>query len=450
MTAATAAPQATPTTDLSPFVRSLSVPPEPGPLAQQQREALQQFTERGLPTRRDESWRFTNLARLGSTEFATASFPAAPSLDPAELPDAIEESHRVVVVDGHVVTAHSDLTDLPDGLTISSLADLSKQRPQSIPTQLGQVRQHNASPFVALNVARATDGVVVRIHRNTVVERPIHIISITTQPRQPTASFPRTLVVAEEQSQATVIETLVGGGEHALTIPVTEIHAHTSAVIEHVVDQQLDAGCRQIAALHLHLDRAATIHSASTSFGGALARREITAVLTGEGADCRLDGLYVADSGQHMDTQVVVEHRSPHCTSEQLFKGVLDGTARTVFNGRIFVAEGAQKTDARQSNRNLLLSRTAQAQSNPQLEIFADDVRCTHGSTTGQLDSDAIFYLRSRGIDRKTAEGILTVAFADEVVSRFSNSQIRANLRSALAGRLPHAAAALATEEASQ
>lgn len=414
----------------------LGAPPAPTPIAQLQREALGRFLELGVPSRRDEAWRFTNLSKIAATPYTPAEEPGAGATVP-QMASTRMDAYRAVLVDGFLVRELSNLDDLPAGAEIIGLAEAFAIHRDELRDHLGQHAGWHERPFVALNTARMRDGVLLRIPRRTVLDKPVHIVSIATERQSPTASFPRVLILAEEQSEVRVVETYVGGGVGTLVVPVTELIAEQAAVVKHIVDQQHERGTTHIGALHAHLDRDASVHCASSAFGGDLARREISAVLAGEGADCRLDGLYTVNEKQHTDTQVVVEHRSPHCTSEQLFKGILDDSGRSVFNGRILVAEGAQKTNALQSNRNLLLSRTAQAQSNPQLEIFADDVRCTHGSTTGRLDPDAVFYLRSRGLDKGAAEALLTVAFADEVLGRIPVDGVHADVRSVLATRLP-------------
>jgi Fe-S cluster assembly protein SufD len=427
---------ATPSRDLSELERGVIAAPPPGPIAHLQREAMDRFQSLGLPARRDEAWRFTSLKKAVDTPYAPADGPG-PGVQLPSLASLEMEAHRLVLVDGYVVPELSSLDTLPDGVEITGLAEALDRHPSLLRAHLGQHAAWADRPFVALSTASLRDAAVVRLARRAVVDTPVHIVSLATRRDAPTASFPRVLILAEEQSQASVIETYVGGGDDTLIVPVTEVIAGRNAVVHHMVDQRHELGTTHIGALHVHLERDATVHCTSSAFGSDLARREITAVLAGEGADCRLDGLYAVAGKQHTDTQVVVEHRSPHCTSEQLFKGVLDDSGRSVFNGRILVAEGAQKTSALQSNRNLLLSRSAQAHSNPQLEIFADDVRCTHGSTTGRLDADAVFYMRSRGLDRGAAEALLTVAFADEVLSRIPVDEVHRDARRSLATRLP-------------
>jgi Fe-S cluster assembly protein SufD len=245
-------------------------------------------------------------------------------------------------------------------------------------------------------------------------------------------------VVAGEASQATVVETYAGLAPGAyLSCSVTEVVAGPGAVIDHYKVQRESRGAFHLSTLAVRQERDANFFSHAVSSGGAITRNDVGAVLAGEGGSCTLNGLYLADGEQLVDNHMRVDHVAPHCFSYELYKGVLDGRARSVFNGLIHVHPGAQKTDAKQSNRNLLLSRAAIANSNPQLEIFADDVRCTHGSTVGQLDDDAIFYLRSRGIGEEAARSLLTYAFASDVVARVKVEAVRHDLEEFLFTRLP-------------
>ena len=272
-----------------------------------------------------------------------------------------------------------------------------------------------------------------------IVPGPIHLLflaSETDEGQEATVSFPRNLIVAGETSQVTVVETYAGTGAY-FTCAVTELVAGPGAVVDHCKVQRESREAFHIATFQILAERDSAPSSHSISIGGGLVRNDINAVLNGEGVDCILNGLYLAEGRQHVDTHMRVEHAAAHCASHELYKGVLDGKARAVFDGLIYVHKGAQKTDAKQSNRNLLLSRDAIANSNPQLEIFADDVKCTHGSTVGQLDDDAIFYLRSRGIGEEAARSLLTYAFASDVVERIKVDPVRHDLEELLFARLP-------------
>jgi len=292
-------------------------------------------------------------------------------------------------------------------------------------------------PFAALNTANFVDGAFIHLERGTVVDRPIHLLFVTAGGDAPVWCAPRTLISADPTAEATIVEHYVSTGGETLTVPVTELQLAPGAVVKHCRLQEESREARHIALQTARLGRDSRLESVALSVGGALSRTDISAELGAPGAHASLDGLYLVEDSQHTDTQLRVRHAAPHCTSHELYKGILDGKSRAVFLGRIMVDEGAQKTDAIQSNRNLLLSQGALVNSNPQLEILADDVRCTHGSTVGRLDEEAVFYLRSRGIDRATAESLLTYAFAVEVADLIPVGEVRERIERHLVARLP-------------
>jgi Fe-S cluster assembly protein SufD len=412
---------------------------EPAAVRALRRRAIERFGERGFPGRREEQWRFTDVSAIAATRFARAAGPGA--VDAAALaPSRIDGAIRLVVVDGFVVPALSDLAALPAGTRLGSLADALAEAPERVEEHLGRHARFDDHPFVALNTAFFADGVLLALPARAEVETPIHLVFYSTagSAEAPPASFPRTLIVAGEASRATVVESYVGTADAVyLTCPVTELAMAPGAVIDHCKLQHDSRQAFHLATLQVHQERAGNLFSHAVSSGAALARNDVNAVLAGEGCDCTLNGLYLASGSQHVDNHMRMDHVAPHCTSYELYKGVLDGHARSVFNGLIHVHPGAQKTDAKQSNRNLLLSEGAMANSNPQLEIFADDVRCTHGSTVGQLDEDAVFYLRSRGIGAEAATSLLTYAFASDIVGRIRIEPVRRDLEELLFSRLP-------------
>jgi Fe-S cluster assembly protein SufD len=308
--------------------------------------------------------------------------------------------------------------------------------PERVEPWLGQLAKLDHS-FVALNTAFLRDGAFVWVPRNAAVG-PVHLLfySSSAEDGRATVSFPRNLIVTGENSQLSIVETYIGHGEY-FNCPVTELAVGANSSVDHYKVQRESREAFHVATFQVWGDRDSTPSSHSISIGGALVRNDVNAVLDGEGIDCILNGLYLADGRQLVDNHMRVEHAKPHCASHELYKGVLDGKARAVFNGLIHVHPGAQKTDAKQSNRNLLLSKDAIANSNPQLEIYADDVKCTHGSTVGQLDEDAIFYLRSRGIGAEAARSLLTYAFASDIVERIKVEPVRRDLEELLFARLP-------------
>jgi len=424
-------------TDLHPLLSVHQLPPdansgEPSFLTDLRRNAAARFEELGLPSRKDEAWRFTGVSHLADADLLPPDGTAEP---PAFTP--LAGAHRLVFVDGLLRAELSDIRELPSGVQLEGMSDALARAPETLREGLGSGTSLADHPFEALNTARFRDGAVLRIPAGAMVDQPIELAFLGGEVDRPTLSTPRILIVAERASQATIVERHLSGTGRSLHCAVSEIVLEDGAVLDHyrIVDEGPDT--THIAAIDVRLGRDSAYRGHGFTIGGGLVRNDIVATLNGEGADATLNGLYLTGGRQHVDNHLRVRHAAPHCTSHQLYKGVLDDRSRAVFNGRIIVDPGAQKTDAKQSNRNLLLSETALVHSNPQLEIFADDVRCTHGSTIGRLDEDAIFYLRSRGIDRMTAESLLTFAFASEVVDRVRLEPVRDRLREVLLGRLP-------------
>lgn len=449
--------------DWQDFERELAVPPE-GTVAALRRAAIERFAVLGFPTVRQEEWRFTNLAPLARTSFRRPAPGAAPAVARASIePWTFPAAALLVFIDGRWSRELSSAAagELPEGTVVEGLAEAMERQPRLVERWLGRCARCEDQPFAALNTAFVHDGALVVVPRGAVVERPIHLLYVSSGSSGASGSpgaadegegdggaaaaavyFPRTLVVAEEASQLTVVETYVGvpmpaGAGIYFNCGVTELAAGPGAVIDHYKVQREGRDAFHLATFDLRAERGSNVSSHSISLGGALVRNDVRAWLGGEGIECILNGLYLADGRQLVDNHMRVEHAAPHCASHELYKGILDGHARSVFNGLIHVHPGAQKTDAKQSNRNLLLSADAIANSNPQLEIFADDVKCTHGSTVGQLDEDAVFYLRSRGIGAAAARSILTYAFAADIVERIKVERVRRDLEEFLFARLP-------------
>ena len=432
--------------DWEAFRRELP-PDEPAAIGELRRSAIERFAALGFPTTRQEEWRFTSLAPLAREAFRRAPQPA-PRPGPAVLaPWLFEAAARLVFVDGQFAPELSSedgtalAADAPGspgapGILVASLAGALAREPRRLEPHLGRHTPFQDRPFVALNTAFLRDGAVVLAPRGAVVEAPIHLLYLTTSGSAPVVSYPRNLIVAGEGSQLTVVETYVGEGAY-FSCGVTELIAGAGAVVDHYKVQRESREAYHLATLQVYGERDSAISSHSVSLGGGLVRNDVNALLDGEGINCILNGLYLAEDRQVIDNHMRVEHAKPHCASHELYKGILDGKARSVFNGLIHVHPGAQKTDAKQSNRNLLLSADAIANSNPRLEIFADDVKCTHGSTVGQLDDDAVFYLRSRGIGEDAARSLLTYAFASDVLARIKVEPVRRDLEEFLFARLP-------------
>jgi Fe-S cluster assembly protein SufD len=409
-----------------------SIAGEPEDLLALRLEGSRVFAASGVPTPKQEAWRFTSLKALAATPHELAE-PTTADISPWRLSD----SHRLVFVNGRFIEALSDVGELPDGVTVSSLAAALATGSERAVFALGKGINLADHPFAALNTANFVDGAFIHLSRGAVVEKPIHLLFVAVGSDHPTWSAPRTVVSADLTSQATIVEHYVGAGGETLTAPVTEFQLAPGAVVRHVRLQEESRDARHIALQTSRQGRDSRLESVALNVGAALSRTEIDAELGAPGAHVSLDGLYLVEGTQHTDSRLQVRHAAPHCTSHELYKGVLDGKSRAVFTGRIIVDPDAQKTDAIQSNRNLLLSAGALVNSNPQLEILADDVRCTHGSTVGRLDEEAIFYLRSRGIDRATAESLLTYAFAAEIVQLIPVEEIRERMERHLVARLP-------------
>ncbi len=393
---------------------------------------VESFRAQGLPTTRMEEWRFTNVASIGRTQFTT------PSPDLTVSKSDLEPYHEtdgpvVVLVNGRWSDELSSIDGLPKGVRLASLATMG----DSI-TPVGSLAQFDRHPFAALNTSFFDDALVLELDKGVVVEQPLYILSVAVTESGPTAFFPRLFVRVAESSQVTLVEQhlTVGEGKY-LTAPVTEFALDANAVVDHYRVQRESTSAYHLGLTHVHQQTASAFASHAITWGGAVVRNDVVAELDGEGADSILNGLYMVEGNQLVDNHMRVEHCQANTTSHELYKGIMEGRSRAVFNGRIFVHKGAQKTDAKQTNRNLLLSEEAIVNSNPQLEIFADDVKCTHGSTIGQLDPQALFYLRSRGIGEVAARSLLTYAFASDIVSRVKVEKTRIDLEEILFRRLP-------------
>ncbi|HET9767999.1 MAG TPA: Fe-S cluster assembly protein SufD [Thermoanaerobaculia bacterium] len=409
---------------------------EPESLQALRERAFARFAELGFPSMRQEAWRFTNVGPLARTAFERATAGRVTAADAA--PWLYAGTAHLVVVDGVVAPELSDTAGLPAGVTFVSLREAIAAGHPGVEL-LGRHAGFEDAPFAALNTALFEDGVLLHLGRGVVCERPLQVLFLSTGVAgEPRVSYPRLLVVAEEHSNAVLVEryATVGEGE-TLAVPVSELVVGADAVFDHYRLAQEGPTNAQVGLQQLYCARGAHPTSYSVVTGGSLVRQDVRAVLDGEGVDAVLNGLYLTRGRQHVDHQMLVEHRAPHCGSHELYKGILEDRSRAVFNGLIHVLPGAQKTDAKQTNRNLLLSNEALVNTNPQLRIFADDVKCTHGSTVGQLDEEAVFYLRSRGIGEEAAKSLLTYAFARDVIDRIKAPAVRHDLEELLLARLP-------------
>jgi Fe-S cluster assembly protein SufD len=393
--------------------------------------AIASFNALGFPTTRNEEWRYTSIAPIISRPFERGNGQAKTATADALFALSFTDfsCNRLVFINGVYVSQFSSLRGLPAGVRAESLAGVLERDDQFLQHYLASSGRHHREAFVALNTALMEDGAVVIIPEGCQLQEPIYLIFASLAGEGPVGSHPRNLIVARDRSEAKIVETYIGVGAGAYFVnAVTELIAEEDAIIEHYRLQRESESGFHIGALDARLGRHSKCTAHGFTLGGSLVRNDVHVVLDGEGSECVLNGLYLTDGKQHVDNHTEIEHVRARATSLELYKGVLSGNSRGVFNGKIVVHKDAQKTDARQTNKNLLLSEGAAVNTKPQLEIHADDVKCSHGSTIGQLDADALFYLRSRGIGISEARSLLSYAFASDVVGRVKIPRIRARL----------------------
>ncbi len=386
--------------------------------------AFQRFAELGFPNTHNEEWRFTNVAPIARTKFA----PGRKGIVQAKF---AKGPIQLVFANGHLVTRPESL---PKGLEVGGFAD----DPAAIAQHLGKYASFQADAFVALNTAMTQDGALIRVARGAVIADPIEIFYLTTTGKEAIATHPRALILVGANAQCTIVERYTGVDRYTgvsecayFTNAVTEIVVGEAAVVDHYKIQQEAISAYHVATLQAAVGRSAAFFSTSISLGGALVRNDANAVLS-KGSDGTLNGLYIANGTQHVDNHTIIDHTEPNATSHEVYKGILDGKSHAVFNGKIFVRKDAQKTDSKQTNKNLVLSDDAVVDTKPELQILADDVRCTHGATIGQLDAESLFYLQSRGIGKQDAKNLLIFAFAQDVVDRIKVQSLRDSLEKVL------------------
>lgn len=403
---------------------------------QQSRES---FLSLGLPTTRHEDWKYTDISRLTTESFAAV--PVRPPLVDAKALPLPLGGTRLVFVNGCLIPGLGTASDLPTGVYVGSFDQAVERIPDTVRTHLGELADLSAESFVALNGAHLNAGVVVAIENGVQVEGPIELLFVATDGNR-TAVHPRNLIIVGAGARASIVERYLGTGtELTFSNSVTEIDLEEGGAVHHVRVQDESMAAIHVGSVWVRQRAATHFASAAISLGAALSRTEIRAFIDGPGAVCELDGLYLAQGSQHVDHQTFIDHRVPRGTSRELYKGVLDDSATGVFGGKVMVREDAQQSDAQQMNKNLLLSDRATVDTKPQLEIFADDVKCSHGAAIGRLDETAMFYLRSRGIASTAARRMLIRAFADEMVERITCPELRADLERRIAARLDvHAA----------
>jgi Fe-S cluster assembly protein SufD len=386
---------------------------------------IARFHELGFPNMKQEAWRFTSVAPIAEGSFELARAPKkVPALEDIRPFLLFETGHRLVFVDGFFQRSLST----PFFDDVQSLSHVLTHRQDLVRQHLGKYAASENRPFSALNTAFVNDGALVHVPAKAAVELPIQLLFLATGGK-PVVSHPRNLIVVDREARASIVETYAALDDGAYwTNAVTEIVLGDGARVDYHRVQQESSRAYHVATTQSHQGRDSTLNLHFVAFGGRLARHDIGAVMAGPGGTLILNGLYLLGGEQHADHHTTIDHAADHCESHEYFNGVLDEKSRGVFTGRIIVRPGAQKTDSKQTNNNLLLSADAHADSQPQLEIYADDVKCTHGSTVGPLDPRALFYLRSRGVGEDEARRLLTYGFAAEILGRMDVVALRAEL----------------------
>ena len=431
MSTATAAMRA-PAPELPGWIETAAAAAAQGPawLQDRRRAGLAAFAAAGFPTRRDEDWKYTDLKLVARRAFGTpvAALPALPAIEGLDGP-------TLVFFNGRLAASH----DLPAGVTVLSLAAALAADHPACREWLGAVADPSRHRFAALSTALFSDGALLDLAPGAELAQPLRLVFLAGGGEAPALDCPRVLVRAGANSRATLIEHYGPADGESLSLAVTEVVAGPGSRLEHYRLQESSLQAFHLGVLAARLERDATLVSHNLSFGGRIARLDLDAALVEPGAHVEMNGLYVPRDKQHADSHTRVDHAVPRTSSDQLYRGVLSGKSRAVFNGKAIVHAGAAGTDAQQSNANLLLSPEAEVDTKPELEIYADDVKCSHGATTGQLDANALFYLRSRGVDAETARSLLTFAFADAVLARMPLAAVRRHAEQLVVGQLPDA-----------
>ena len=404
------------------------------------RAAFERFSDAGFPTTKEEEWRFTNIAPIAKTGFRPPSETSGRGVTDRDISrwefDGLK-AHRLVFVNGHFAPALSLIHPLPGGVKLGSLAAAIRTEPTILDRHLAHYAKFEENAFTALSTAFLEDGGFLYVPDGTVLREPVHFFFFATDGLEPFVVHPRNLIITGKDCRVSVVESYSGSaGNVYLSNAVTEVVVGGNSVIEHDKLQEESRNAYHVGSMSILMERGSNFTSNSIALGGSIVRNNVTAVLGAEGGECTLNGLSLSTDRQIIDNHTVIDHAQPNCVSHELYKAILDGKSRGVFNGKIFVRRDAQKTDAKQTNKSLLLSDGATIDTKPQLEIFADDVKCTHGATVGQLDEEQVFYLRSRGIGESDARDLLTFAFAGDIINRVHVAPLRGRLEGMLRSRL--------------
>jgi Fe-S cluster assembly protein SufD len=396
---------------------------------QLRKQALKSFQDLGYPTTKHEEWKYTNLSALSNQNFEIGQPYKPGSLSKDNIKTHTFqglENRTLVFINGHFATELSDLSGISEKIEILSLSEAIEKNPDQFTEHFTKYAAINDQSFISLNTAFIQDGTFINIPNGVKMEKPVHLIYLSVPGSAPHISFPRNLVVAGRSSEANILESFdsLNGGSY-FTNSVFEIVLHENSKVERIKIQNESEDAFHIAALQAIQERDSRFIDHNISLGSALSRNDINSEFRGENGYCELNGMYSGNNGQHLDNHTTIDHAKPHCDSNELYKGILDEKAAGVFNGKIYVRPDAQKTNAIQSNNCILLSDQATIDTKPQLEIFADDVKCTHGATIGQLNEESYFYMRTRGIKKSNARKLLIYAFASEVVDKITFDPVR-------------------------
>jgi Fe-S cluster assembly protein SufD len=407
------------------------------PLHAVRREAMDKFHAIGFPTSRNEEWRFTNVAPIAKVGFKPVLQFSPSGVTRTDVEKfSFNTGHRLVFINGHFASDFSGVGNVPKGVVVGSLATAVRSSDPNALSSLARQLKIDETPFVSLNTAFLQDGAFIFVPEGIAIDDSIQLLFIASG-KQPFLVSPRNLIIVGKRSRVSIVESYVSLTDQSyLTNAVTEILAGDESIIEHDKLQNESRKAFHVAMIHSRLGAKAELTSNSIAVGGAIVRNNVTVVLDAEHSECTLNGLSLGTGTQVIDNHTTIDHAKPNCSSHELYKAILDGKSKGVFNGKIFVRPDAQKTDAKQTNKTLLLSDEATIDTKPQLEIFADDVKCTHGATVGQLDAEQVFYLRTRGIGEMAAKDILTFAFASDVVGRVHVEPLKRQLESLIHERL--------------
>lgn len=403
------------------------------------REAINQLSTNGFPSTRNEEWKYTNVQPILETAYQPIHEYKEGILsksDVSNLSYSGMDCYKVVFLNGHFAKDLSDVNELSEKIFISDLRDAINSNNDHVNQFLSRYAGFEDS-FTALSTAFIQDGILLHVPKNLVLEKPIHLMFINAGDEDNILSHPRNLIIADSNSKATIIESHMYKEDlNYFANIVSEIILNANALVKHIKIQNESTKAFHISSLHTHQEKDSNFQSFVVNLGGKLVRNNIRTILNGSGAECTLNGVYLGHQDQLIDNRTIIEHAKPNCFSTQLYKGIMNDNARGVFNGKIHVYQAAQKTNAIQSNKGLLLSENASFDTKPQLEIYADDVRCTHGATIGQLEKDALFYLQSRGIGLERAKNLLINAFASEVLDQIKIESIKSDVENRINDKL--------------